>query len=155
METKVKVKTNSLAKVAVTAAAMILLVGGAVAVSRLNLKKVIYVGGNSVKVEMAETSDEIAKGLSGRSDLGKNEGMLFAYPNYLIPSFWMKGMEFGLDIIWIRDDMVYGFEKNVQPQPLGEELTVYQPESFINYALEVPAGFVDLNGIKIGDKVEL
>ncbi|MEK7167375.1 MAG: DUF192 domain-containing protein, partial [Patescibacteria group bacterium] len=78
-----------------------------------------------------------------------------SYPKYFIPSFWMKDMRFSLDIIWIKDDMIIGFEKNVQPQPLGEELRVYQPESFVNYVLEVPAGFVDGKGIKIGDKVEL
>lgn len=153
METKVK--TDNLIKVVATAVALILLAGGIFAVSRLDLEKVIYIGDNGVKVEIARTGEEIAKGLSGRSGLGKDEGMLFAYNGYFIPRFWMKDMKFSLDIIWIKDNMVIGFEKNIQPQPSGEELAIYQPESFVNYVLEAPAGFVDDKSVKIGDAVKL
>jgi len=79
--------------------------------------------------------------------------MLFVFDGYYIPTFVMRDMLFSIDIIWIKDDMVVGFEKNMPRSELDKDLIAYQPKNFINYVLEVNAGFVEQNNIKIGDKV--
>ncbi len=122
------------------------------AVANLELKKPLFINDKKINIEVAGTSEKIARGLSGRKKLGENDGLLFVYDGYFIPAFWMKGMEFSIDIIWIKDDMVVGVEKNV-PLPSGSDWPTYRPQTFVNYVLEVNAGFVDKNGVKIGDAV--
>jgi len=114
----------------------------------------LLIGNNKVVAELAITSEQKTQGLSGRAKLDAGRGMLFVYDGYYIPSFWMKNMKFPLDIIWIKDDIVAGAAKNLPPEGEQPQQT-YEPATFINYALEVPAGYVDKYGIKIGDKVEI
>ncbi|MEK7653125.1 MAG: DUF192 domain-containing protein [Patescibacteria group bacterium] len=118
----------------------------------LSLPKFISIGDKQIKAELAVSDEEKVKGLSGRSGLCADCGLLFVYDGYFIPNFWMKEMRFPIDIIWIRDEMVVGFDKNVPPPQEGEPLATYQPKTFVNYVLEVPANFVDKNDLKIGDK---
>lgn len=112
----------------------------------------IDIAGHEIVAELAITDADKERGLSYRDALPEGSGLLFVYNNYLIPSFWMKGMKFPIDIIWIKDAMVAGYEKNV-PIPVGEQYLIYRPVDFINRVLEVNAGFVDKNDIKIGDAV--
>ena len=70
----------------------------------------------------------------------------------------MKGMNFPLDFIFIRDGKVVDIIPNVQP-PLPNQpdsnLPVYEPTVSINMMLEVSAGFVAAHSIKLGDQVYL
>ena len=119
----------------------------------LEIKPVIYIGDKKIEVELAQTEVERYQGLSNRKTLDQNNGMLFVFDGYYIPTFVMRDMLFSIDIIWIKDDMVVGFEKNMPRSELDKDLIAYQPKNFINYVLEVNAGFVEQNNIKIGDKV--
>lgn len=60
------------------------------------------------KVEVADTPAKITKGLGYRDEIGgpsarsgSVNGMLFIQNHKTVPSFWMKGMRFGLDMVWI------------------------------------------------------
>ena len=117
--------------------------------------KTIAIGGQPIEVELAKTDEQKTLGLGQRASLPANRGMLFVYSEYLIPKYWMKDMEFPIDIIWIKDDMVVGYEKSLQPTVDILNLPTYQPKNFINYVLEVNAGWVDQHGIKVGDEVKL
>ena len=114
----------------------------------------VFISNNKVVAELAVTSDQKAQGLSGRDKLAEGRGMLFIYDGYYIPSFWMKDMKFPIDIIWIKDDIVAGVAKNLPPEGETPQQT-YEPLTFVNYVLEVPAGYADRQEIKIGDKVEI
>lgn len=118
----------------------------------------IKVGETEIWVEMAETPQEKARGLSGKEKLEKDEGLLFAFENKTQPSFWMKDMNFAIDIIWIADGKIVGIEKNV-PAPgegtLDSELKFYKPEVGIDYVLEVNGGYSEKNSINLGNKVEI
>ncbi len=63
------------------------------------------------EVDVVATPAALAKGLSGREDLSSNEGMLFVFSKVKEQTFWMKGMKIPIDLIWIKDDVVVGFEK--------------------------------------------
>ena len=112
----------------------------------------------TVRVELARTAEERTRGLGGHAPLGADEGMLFVFPEAGRHSFWMKGMTFTLDIIWIRDGQVVHVLADVPPPRPGtpdSELPIYTPPAAANYVLEVPAGFAARWGIQAGSRVML
>lgn len=114
---------------------------------------VLQVGETTLFVEIADTPQKRSRGLSGRAFLPIASGMLFPFDHQLQPSFWMKDMQFSIDIIWIRGSMVIGVEKNL-PLPGDEEaLKTYSPNQPIDYALEVNAGWAEKNNITIGTSI--
>lgn len=110
--------------------------------------------GQVISLEIAQTAEDKSRGLSGRNELVKGTGMIFVYDGYYQPKFWMKDMNFPIDIIWLRDNMVIGYEKSLPPAGNQPEIT-YRPPDFINAAIELPAGFIEENNVKIGDKAEI
>ncbi len=109
--------------------------------------QIVLVGGKSFCVELAHTAKAWETGLSGREDLLYGHGMLFVFPDRNSRTFWMKGMRFPLDMIWIRDRSVVGFETRVAADG-GARQIVTPP---VDAVLEVNAGEVDRLGVHIGD----
>ncbi len=71
-------------------------------------------------------------------------------------SFWMKGMRFCLDIIWIEGDRVVGAAESVCPEAAGtpdSDLPSYVSPEPVRYVLEVPAGWMEENGVEAGSEV--
>lgn len=117
---------------------------------------VIKIAGQEVKVEIAKTPATWVKGLGGRKNLAENQGLLFIYPEASQRGFWMKGMNFPLDIIWINNGLAIDIAPNIQPAaPNDSNPQVYYPRLPAKAVLEVRAGFSEKWGVKIGDKVEL
>lgn len=106
----------------------------------------------TIKLEIAKSQQEQARGLSGREALPSGQGMLFVSDKYYKPRFWMKDMLFPIDIIWIRDNRVVGYEKYLLPEGSQPKM-IYEPVEEVNNVLEVYAGFTDDNNVKIGDQV--
>ena len=115
-------------------------------------KKTVYINDNKLQVEIARSNLEKAKGLSGRTNLEKNEGMLFVYQASAKPSFWMKGMVIPLDFIWISQNKVVEISKDISAQNLPFPKTI-SPNQKIDMVLEVAAGTTDDLKISVGDKV--
>ena len=107
--------------------------------------------------EVARTLAERAKGLSGRPGLRPGTGMLFVFDSGRASTFWMKGMLFPLDIVWIGVDCrIVDITLNVPPPApttVDSELSIYASNAPAAYTFEVAAGEVDGRGIKIGDEV--
>lgn len=114
-------------------------------------RKTVKVDGNEIKAEVVRDSVAKAKGLSGREKLASDEGMLFIYNRDGDYSIWMKGMEFAIDILWIKDNQVVHFEKFVAPDG-GKK--IYRSTVKANRILEVSAGFVENHNIGIGAEFE-
>ncbi len=107
----------------------------------------------SIEVDIADTESERAQGLSGRTAIGAKEGMLFVFETSRIPQFWMKDMNFALDMIWIDDTLtVVGFSQNVTPESFPK---TFFPEVSVKYVLEVNENFVNSNNIKKGDTLQI
>ncbi|MBI2590238.1 DUF192 domain-containing protein [Candidatus Berkelbacteria bacterium] len=102
-----------------------------------------------ISIDLARTVEEQARGLGGRSNLD-DRGMLFIYASGKTPTFWMKNMLVPIDLIWINDGKVIGFEKNMTPDS-GAKL--YQAPGVVTEILEAPAGWLDTHGIVTGDQV--
>jgi len=121
--------------------------------------KTITVDSTVITVEIADTVDKRTQGLSGRTDLLGDSGMLFVFDKTdRTPGFWMKGMLIPLDLIWIRDGIVVKIDKNVNPPEEGtpdEALPIYVPGQVIDHVLEVRGGYSEANKISVGSKVDL
>lgn len=112
-------------------------------------KTKISVGNKYLLVDIVDEDQERWRGLSGREKLGENEGMLFIFPNSENLSFWMKNMNFSLDIIWIDENLkIIGITENVSPDTFP---ATFSPPSPSKYVLEVNAGWSYENKIRTGD----
>ena len=101
-----------------------------------------------VRYQRADTDALRTKGLSGTQYLANGEGMLFVYDEPTVPRFWMKDMNYAIDIIWISSDKrVVGIEQNISPETFP---ATFSPSTPVQYVLEVPAGFVERNAIGRG-----
>lgn len=110
-----------------------------------------------LNIEIADTKEKRAKGLSGRDSLASDSGMLFIHEASDRHKYWMKGMRIPLDFIWINEDRVVDILKNIKPPQEGqadETIPLVAPIVPINRVLEVNAGFTDSNNVRIGDKIE-
>lgn len=109
------------------------------------------------KLILTKTDAERIKGLSGRNSLAAGEGMLFTFSQKNKYAFWMKGMKFPIDIIYIDDNKVVDFVENAPAPSSGQDastLPIYKPSSPANYVLEINANEITKNKIKKGDTVE-
>lgn len=120
--------------------------------------KQIQVGDNKLTVEIADNASKRKKGLSDRDVLDENSGMLFVFDTPTKSAFWMKGVKFPLDMVWVKDKKVVDIIKNAAVPLDGQtddELPRYVPNQPVDMVLEVNAGFVDKHSIKIGDSLEI
>ena len=115
---------------------------------------ILRIGENKFSVEIVDTVIAQALGLSGRPSLPENQGMLFVFDGLAIRNFWMAGMRFPLDLIWIKEDVVVGFSENLPPAT-GSSTQIYNSPEPADKVLEINAGLVKKLGIKIGDAVML
>ncbi|PIR98539.1 MAG: hypothetical protein COT88_00965 [Candidatus Colwellbacteria bacterium CG10_big_fil_rev_8_21_14_0_10_41_28] len=117
----------------------------------------IVIGDNKFYLDIADTINKRQRGLGGRDSLSENGGMLFLFDGYSKRRIWMRGMEIPIDIVWVRDGRVVGFNKNVQPQPgvATIKLDVYTSPESVDKILELRAGSVDKYGINNNDSVKI
>ncbi len=114
-------------------------------------QKTINIGGEILNVEVADTPDKQVLGLSYRTSMVENHGMLFIFPLPETPSFWMKDMHFPLDMLWAdKSGKIVAVTKNISPDTYP---ATFQPPSPVLYVIEVNAGWSDRNNIKPGDIV--
>ncbi|MBI4085497.1 MAG: DUF192 domain-containing protein [Candidatus Liptonbacteria bacterium] len=120
-------------------------------------KTVLSVGSQTFDVEIADSTSSRMQGLSGKNSLGEKEGLLFVFPSPGNYGFWMKDMNFPIDIVWINNSKVIGFSENLQPEPNKSvfALSVYYPPGSVDQVLEINAGAVAKYDLKIGDAVNL
>lgn len=110
----------------------------------------------SVDVTIPSTIAAQELGLGGRASLGATTGMLWLFTDPQLPSFWMKGMHFPLDFIWIRSNHIVDITTDVPPPAtLTEPLPTYQPSAQVDAVLEVNAGFAAAHGLAIGEVLRL
>lgn len=118
----------------------------------------LQINGAILKVEIADIDSKRNKGLSGRDSIATDSGMLFVYAKPGKNVFWMKGMKFPLDFVWIKDDKVVDVLSNVPhptPNQKDESLPFYTSKEEFNKVLEINAGTIGRLNIKVGDTIKL
>lgn len=97
-----------------------------------------------IKVEVARNIFDLQRGLSGRTSLSPNTGMLFVFSSISNPEIWMKDMNFSIDIIFIDEagKIVEIFQNATPASYLENPPKVFRTLEDARYVLEVPAGTV-------------
>jgi len=114
-----------------------------------NKIKKISINDSIFRAEMVSSPKKMQKGLGERKKICQKCAMLFQFSDSEKHSFWMKGMFFPLDIIWISNGKVVHIEKNVSEKFSG----VLYPQTEADQVLEINAGLADEIGVKIGDSL--
>lgn len=117
-------------------------------------KSVLDVKGTSLHVEIANSDSTRAFGLSKRSSLAWNNGMLFVFPSEYGRTFWMIDCSFDLDIAYldrngiIQDEQTMVAEPGVAPDLLRRYTSA---SDRVMYALEVNRGWLSAHFLRVGD----
>lgn len=110
----------------------------------------------SMRVEVASSGAQGERGLGYRDSLAEDAGMLFDLHETRIPVFWMKGMRFALDMVWIGEDRrVVSVTEDVPPQPGApdDQLARISPPAPVRYVLEINAGAAARHAIHAGTQL--
>lgn len=119
----------------------------ATANSRLRLGKSTYA------LEVADTPELRQKGLGGRASLAADQGMVFVFDAPGRECFWMKDMQFSIDIIWINEQKkVVHMAPDVSPETYPK---LFCPPKAAKYVVELPAGEARRSEVAIGDALDL
>lgn len=116
-----------------------------------SMGKKIFIAGHAFKAEFAITPQEKAKGLGSRASLCSDCSMVFPFDRPSIHPFWMKDMQFDLDIIWVKAGRIVYMAKNSSHLTLQ----VLDPKLPADMVVEINAGLADKYSLKIGDSVAI
>jgi len=112
----------------------------------------IEINDNFLKAEIASTESDRVRGLSGREDMPEDEALKMVFNEEDYHSIWMKDMNFSIDVIWVNEGKeVVDIKEDISPETYPE---VFTPQSPAKYVLELKAGVVSENDLKIGDKLD-
>ena len=120
----------------------------------LPITATVKIGGETIKLEVAQTPQQQALGLMFRESLADDRGMLFPFQVERTARFWMKNVPISLDMVFLNGDRVVGMEKNV-PGCKSDPCPVYGPEALVDRVIELRAGRAEELGIKINDKISV
>lgn len=109
----------------------------------------IKVGSHALKVEVADSDTSRARGLMYRQKLGKDDGMLFIFPDPGYHSMWMMNTYIPLSVAFVDADGRILNVLDMEPQTLDTH-TAAGPA---RYAIETNKGWFARKKIKAGDSV--
>ncbi len=108
-------------------------------------------------LEVADTPYLLTKGLSGRTDLCPNCGMLFIFRSQAIQTFWMKDTLIPLDIIFIKEsgEITDIYTASPERGKSDFQLSLYKSSEPTKYVIELSANTTSKLNLKIGDYIKL
>jgi hypothetical protein len=117
----------------------------------------MVLGNTKYNFEIAKTISQKNTGLSNRTTLCQNCGMIFVYSSESIYPFWMKDTLIPLDMIWLdkTGKIVTYYHAIPQPYVPLTQLKIYQNTSPAKYILEINSYDFDKLKLKIGDTIKL
>ena len=106
---------------------------------------------NTVKVKLVTTQEDKRTGLMFRNNLNQDEGMLFKFESGF-NSVWMKNTYIPLDVLFLdKRFRLIGYVEDTVPLSL-DSIGIDKPSDYI---LEVNAGWVRSNNVKIGNIIDI
>ena len=111
--------------------------------------------GEEIPVEVADTLKKRSLGLGKRTSLKKGWGMLFVFEKRKPHRFWMKDMQFPLDIIWLDNHRIVHIIHNAKSANSKEELELMTSPVPVNFVLEIAAGRAAKLRLKTGQRMKL
>jgi len=120
------------------------------AIKRIGIEIVSSLSRLKVAVEIAQSTDEQARGLMFRRSLKRGHGMLFLYGAPQEISMWMRNTYISLDMVFFKaDGRVHRIASNTEP--FSEEI-IYSMGN-VTAVLEIGAGEAKRLGIEEGDRI--
>jgi uncharacterized membrane protein (UPF0127 family) len=110
------------------------------------------VNGQTLTLEVAVSSAARACGLSGRTSLAPDRGMLFVMPQSKPVAFWMHDTELALSIAFLDEQ---GRIVDIQTMQAEQSNVLHRSPGPVRYALEVNKGWFARHQVKVGDIVQL
>ncbi len=111
----------------------------------------IYTPTGSIYVKISDDEQERETGLSGITSIDKDVGMLFIFGDSKIRNFWMKDMNFPLDMVWIGENKkVLSVSENILPESYPNSISSSEPAK---YVLELNAFMAKMIGLKAGSSI--
>jgi uncharacterized membrane protein (UPF0127 family) len=102
---------------------------------------------------IAKTEAERQRGLSGTTSLTENTGKLFVFEQPGMYGFWMKDMNYPIDIIWFDSNFkIVDIAQNVTPQSYPD---VFYPKQNALYVLEIGAGNAKKLNLDFGTSAQM
>ncbi len=118
----------------------------------------VEIGHNKIEAEISRTGEEQLMGLGNRFSLPEGQGMLFLYKNQGEKIFWMKRMNFPIDILWLNNGKLVLIEKDVPPPKEGTPDAALEKYGFgvlADMVLELPGGYTQKHHIQLGDSLRI
>lgn len=113
-------------------------------IKKANGEEIVY------KVELADKDATRRLGLMYRQHMPEDQGMVLDFKRSIDASIWMKNTYIGLDLLYINKQGVIKFLwKNAIPH----DITSISSGQKIRAVLEINAGQIEKNGIKVEDQV--
>jgi uncharacterized membrane protein (UPF0127 family) len=113
----------------------------------------VYLGGEEFLMQVANTPKAREQGLSDTKRLNEKEGMIFSFDTPDPACFWMKDMEYNLDIIWLdANQRVLHIENDLSPSTYPNSYCSPEPAT---YVLEVNGATVKNLHVQLGDQITL
>lgn len=152
--------SNTNVKVATTSQTIMNAING----SKPNLEAVIAqwyapltpftLGPISLQASIADTNEERAQGLSDTPYIPAGIAKLFIFDTSEKWSFWMKNMNYPIDIFWVDESgrVVHVVE---EAKPDSYPKISFIPPVPAKYVIETKAGFAQENNIEVGAVVEM
>ena len=112
---------------------------------------VSYGDDTQIEVSVADTPALREEGLSGTNRLPEGVGKLFVFDTPGMYGFWMKDMQYSIDIVWIDAAwQVVGVTPGLAPETYP---TIFYPPKAVLYVLEVPEGSTGVDKLTVGTQL--
>jgi uncharacterized membrane protein (UPF0127 family) len=116
--------------------------------------QVFFPNGKIITAELAVSDIERARGLMNREKINPDQGMLFVFEHAGAQSMWMKNMLIPLDFLWLDSEQrIVHIEENIPPCE-RDPCPSYASKIPAMYVLELKAGSIKQNGLKLYDKID-
>lgn len=111
----------------------------------------------TIKVELAETQEQHARGLMFRKKLKSNEGMLFVFTDEITREFWMKNTLIDLDIGYFnkKNQLIDIQQMAAQNSVMQLSVPTYPSKQPAMYALEMAKGWFKKNSFPEGTTLKI
>lgn len=114
----------------------------------------VFPSGHEFSLEIAADPETRQRGYMFREQIGAREGMLFVFDVDDRHTMWMRNCRVDLDMIWLDTSFgVVDVASRRKPCPERGDCPLIAPARPARYVLEVAAGTVEREGLKVGDRL--
>lgn len=107
----------------------------------------LWLGPETLITELAVNQEQMSAGMMFRSNMADNEAMLFAFPEPLRASFWMKNVTLPLSAAYVASDGTILEIHPLQPQDTN---SVTAASDNVQFVIETTQGWFQRHNISTG-----